>query len=78
MSFSRSMRVAISLSNRFCSSFQRVILITRFSPCSERGLVDIAESDEEIEGLHMMRKLANESSSGDDQLMEDYDELSKS
>jgi hypothetical protein len=37
--------------------------------------VDIAESDEEIEGGHMMRKLANESSS-DDQEMEEYDESS--
>lgn len=36
----------------------------------------VAESDEEIEGGHMMRKLANELSSGDDQEMEEYDESS--
>lgn len=36
----------------------------------------MADSDEEIEGGHLMRKLAEESSS-DDQEMEEYDESSE-
>ena len=36
----------------------------------------MVESEEEIEGGHLMRKLAEESSS-DDQAMEEYDESSE-
>ena len=42
----------------------------------EAGIVDVADSDDELEDGKKMRRLADESSSGDDE-MEEYDESSE-